>query len=130
MSDNNTKSKLGRREAIQMLGMGITAVGFLAREAIAAEPKAAPKAAPAAAPAPAAAAGPESCKAAAPIDDASKSLRRALQYKEKSDQADKKCSGCAQFEGKKYGDCGACKLFTGAVNPNGVCLSYAPIAAK
>lgn len=55
---------------------------------------------------------------------------RALQYKEESDQADKKCSGCAQFEGKKYGDCGACKLFTGAVNPNGVCLSYAPIAAK
>ena len=74
--------------------------------------------------------GDVNCKEAAPIDETSKGLRRALQYKEKTDDAAKKCSGCAQFEAKKYGGCGACKLFTGAVNPNGVCLSYAPLAAK
>jgi type IV secretory pathway VirB10-like protein len=86
--------------------------------------------APAAPAAEAKAEGDVNCKEAAPIDETSKGLRRALQYKEKTDDAAKKCSGCAQFEAKKYGGCGACKLFTGAVNPNGVCLSYAPLAAK
>ncbi|MCA2980177.1 MAG: hypothetical protein INH41_08385 [Myxococcaceae bacterium] len=105
-----------------------------APEAAAAPPSATAggEAAPAAAPstAEAKAEGDLNCKEAAPIDDTSKGLRRALQYKEKSDDAAKKCSGCVQFEAAKYGGCGACKLFTGAVNPNGVCLSYAPLAAK
>jgi hypothetical protein len=99
------------------------------------EPAAAPPPAEPAAPAPAEAAQPVAaadgdlnCKEKAPIDDASKSLRRALQYKEKSAEAGKNCGGCAQFEAAKYGACGSCKLFTGAVNPGGHCLSYAPKA--
>jgi hypothetical protein len=97
------------------------------------EPAAAPPAEaakpaePAAQPA-AAADGEVNCKEAAPIDEASKSLRRALQYKEKSAEAGKNCAGCAQFEAAKFGACGGCKLFTGAVNPAGHCLSYAPKA--
>ncbi len=118
--DHNDDSKLGRRQAMQVLGLGLTAAGFLiADPASAAEPAAKkPDAAPAGG----------SCKDKAPIDAASKQLRSALQYKEKSDAPDKKCITCAQYEAKKYGDCGACKLFTGAVNPEGACLSYAPLA--
>jgi hypothetical protein len=103
-----------------------------APEAAAAAAEPAPAAAPTAAgDAPAAAAPAEglNCKDKAPIDDTSKSMRRALQYKEKSDTAGKACKGCAQFEAKKYGDCGGCKLITGAINPEGVCLSFAPLQA-
>ncbi|MDP3503417.1 MAG: high-potential iron-sulfur protein [Myxococcales bacterium] len=87
-----------------------------------------PAAAPAAEAPAANAAGDLNCKEKAPIDDASKQLRRALQYKEKTAEAGKNCKGCAQYEAGKYGDCGACKLFTGAVNPEGHCLSDAPKA--
>lgn len=93
------------------------------------EPAPAAPAEPAAPAQPTAAAdGDLNCKEAAPIDETSKGLRRALQYKEKSAEAGKNCAGCAQYEAAKYGACGACKLFTGAVNPNGHCLSYAPKA--
>ncbi len=92
-----------------------------------AEPAAADPAAPAQ-PTAAANTGDVNCKEAAPIDETSKGLRRALQYKEKSAEAGKNCAGCAQYEAAKYGACGACKLFTGAVNPGGHCLSYAPKA--
>jgi hypothetical protein len=124
------KALLARRKAMQVLGVGLAAGGMMligGRSEAAAPP--APAAAPPAAK-PAADAAALNCKDKAPIDETSKGLRRALQYKEKSDTADKACRLCAQFEGKKFGDCGSCKLFTGAVNPNGVCLSFAPLAAK
>lgn len=87
-----------------------------------------PAAAPAGEPPATNAVGDLNCKEKAAIDETSKGLRRALQYKEKSAEAGKNCKGCAQFEAGKYGDCGACKLFTGAVNPEGHCLSFAPKA--
>jgi len=171
---------LGRRRALQLLGVGLTAGGLLglpgckegagsqstelsggsAAPAAAPRPPAQvapppvetapapaaqppPQAAqpppaqaappPAEAPAPAQAApaptqGGLSCKTAAPIDEASQSLRRALQYHEAGTTPEKRCRLCAQFEAGKYGPCGGCKLFTGAVNPEGVCLSFAPRA--
>lgn len=63
------------------------------------------------------------------IDEAAASLRKVLQYKEKTDTPEKKCSLCAQFEAGKYGSCGGCKLFAGGVQPEGVCLSFAPLQA-
>jgi len=67
---------------------------------------------------------------AASIDDASKALRRALQYKATSDQPAKLCSACVQFIANKYGTCGGgCKLITGPVLPGGSCLSYAPVTS-
>ena len=134
MSDDNQDSKfLGRRQALQLIGMGFTAAGLLVttKSALAAAPAAAKAkdAGVAAAPA-AASAEVASCKAAAPIDEQSKTMRRALQYKEKTDDQAKRCDKCLQFEAKKFGDCGQCKIFTGAVNPGGFCLSFAPIAAK
>lgn len=75
-----------------------------------------------------AATGELDCKDKGPIDDASKTMRRALQYKEKTDTPEKKCSGCVQYVAAAAGaECGGCKLFTGPVNPNGVCLSWVPI---
>jgi hypothetical protein len=51
-----------------------------------------------------------------------------MQYKNPAAIPEKHCSACAQFIPGKYGDCGGCKLFTGPVNPNGGCLSFAPLA--
>ncbi len=140
MNDSNDGNTLiGRRQTLKALGL--TAGGLVVlsgfREALAAPPAAKAAAVDAGQPAAAkaavdagqpAAANTLNCKEKAPIDDASKQMRRALQYKEKSAEAGKNCKGCAQFEAAKYGDCGACKLFTGAVNPEGYCLSYAPKA--
>lgn len=156
MNDNDTQKRnelFNRRKTIQVLGL--TAGSLLVFQGCKEEPKP-PAPAPAPPPAPVAAKPPEpaakpaepaapadpaapaqptaaangdlNCKEAAPIDEASKGLRRALQYKEKSAEAGKNCAGCAQFEAAKFGACGGCKLFTGAVNPGGHCLSYAPKA--
>ena len=68
----------------------------------------------------------EECNAL--IDDASRTLRKSLQYKTKSDTPGKNCAICAQYTADKYGACGGgCKLITGPVKPTGVCLSFAPL---
>lgn len=65
------------------------------------------------------------CKNKVPIDPAAAQVRRNLQYAEKSNVPGKKCSNCVQFEAGKYKECGGCKLFAGAVHPDGYCLSWA-----
>jgi hypothetical protein len=60
------------------------------------------------------------------LDDTSKTLRKNLQYLDKAAVPEKHCSVCLQYTAGTYGDCGSCKLFTGPVNPNGGCLSFAP----
>jgi hypothetical protein len=69
-----------------------------------------------------------SCSAA--LDDTSKNMRKTLQYADKAAVPEKHCSACAQYTAGVYGDCGSCKLFTGPVNPNGGCLSFAPKGAE
>jgi len=62
------------------------------------------------------------------VDDQSKSMRKTLQYVAKSPKEGKYCKGCAQYIKPEGGAaCGGCKLFSGPVNPNGYCLSYAPM---
>lgn len=75
--------------------------------------------------------GAGSCAAKIEVDETAATLRRTLQYKEKADDPAKKCSVCAQFEAERYAGlgCGGCKLFAGAVNPEGGCLSFAPKGA-
>jgi len=124
LENNNGSNLLGRRQAIQYLGVGLSAASGLA---LLGGCKSGDKpAAPAAAPA-AAAGG--SCQEKIEVDEAAKNLRRVLQYKEKADNPEKRCTGCAQFDAGKYGECGGCKLFAGAVNPEGGCLSFAPKGA-
>jgi hypothetical protein len=109
--DNHDGIKLGRRKALALFGAGLSAfTGMLALDA-------ATNAANAA----------DACKTKVPLDDTALGLRRSLQYKEKATRVGKPCSTCSQFEPGKYGDCGGCKLFGGAITPDGSCLSYAPI---
>jgi len=106
---NERDEFLGRRQALQLFGAA-SGLALFGSTVAAAET-----------------AAPLSCKDKNPLDETQKSLRRALQYKEKFDLPEKKCSLCAQFEAAKYGACGGCKVLPGvAVNPDGTCLSFAP----
>jgi hypothetical protein len=129
-------AKIGRRHSLKVVGFGfLGAAGLVnlaacSKEESAGGAKKAPaqpaEAAPVAkeAPAePAAAAGGEGCDAT--VDAQSAQMRTALQYKEASDQEGKQCANCAQFKPGEYGDCGGCNLFTGPVQNNGYCLSWA-----
>jgi hypothetical protein len=102
---------VGRRQALQLFGAGLTGLVLLGATRASAET------------------AELRCKERVALDEAAVSLRRALQYKEKAPTAEKHCAICAQFEEGKYGDCGGCKVLVGAVNPNGVCLSFAPKTA-
>jgi hypothetical protein len=109
--DDNNGSKLGRRKALALFGAGFSALtGVFVLDA-------ATNAAHAA----------DACRTKVPLDSTARDLQRTLQYKEKTTRAGKPCRTCSQFEPAKYGDCGGCKLFAGAITPDGSCLSYAPI---
>ena len=121
MNLNNEETiQLGRRRAMQLVCIGLTAAGGLLALAGCNKGPDQP-AAPAAKPAGGL------CQFKVPVDEAARQMRRTLQYQERSTTAGKKCSTCSQFEAGKYGDCGGCKLFAGGVNAEGVCLSYAPL---
>jgi hypothetical protein len=135
-------AKIGRRHSLKVVGFGFLGAAGLVNlaacskeesageaEAAGGAKKAPAKQAEAAgdakkAPAKQAeAAGGEGCDAT--FDAASAQMRTALQYKEASDQEGKNCANCAQFKPGAYGDCGGCILFTGPVQNNGYCLSWA-----
>ena len=125
--------KIGRRHSLKVVGFGFLGAAGLVNLAACSKEEAKKPASPApAAPAPAAkeapaepaaAAGGEGCDAT--IDAQSAQMRTALQYKEASDQEGKNCANCAQFKPGAHGDCGGCNLFTGPVQNNGYCLSWA-----
>jgi hypothetical protein len=132
VENNNGGSKLlGRRRTLQLLGVGLTATtGLLAlaacdkKDGAAASGGAAPTGTGTGG-----GSGSATLDCNSTIDEASKTQRRTLQYKKEAADPAKKCNACAQFTEKKYGDCGGCKLFTGPVQPNGGCLSFAPKGA-
>ena len=114
LANNNAGTNLMvRRRALQVLGVSFTAAGGLLLGCNKGGGSGG-------------AAG--SCQDKVEVDESAATLRRTLQYKEKADNPDKKCSVCAQFEVQRYAGtgCGGCKLFAGAVNPEGGCLSFAP----
>jgi hypothetical protein len=121
-------TKIGRRHSLKVLGFGVLGAAGLVNLAACskkesaggAEGEGGAKKAPAKQ---AEAAGAEGCDAT--FDAASTQMRTALQYKEVSDQEGKYCANCAQFKPGAYGDCGGCVLFTGPVQNNGHCLSWA-----
>jgi hypothetical protein len=116
----HANDKLSRRQSLQILGLGGLAVTGLIP--LAACGNSGSGASGGAAPAD----GP-SCNSA--IEPQSQQLRTTLQYRPQTADPAKKCSGCAQFKAAQYGDCGGCNLFTGPVQPNGNCLSWAAVAA-
>jgi len=102
--------RFDRRRALQILGAGLGAASGVLALALSTDARAEAAL---------------NCKSKIPVDPVAVQMRRNLQYAEKSTQPGKKCSNCAQFEAGKYKECGGCKLFAGAVNPEGSCLSWA-----
>ena len=125
MHDDKVGSKLiGRRRTLQLLGVGLATGGsLLAVGGCKDDSKGGGATSGGEAPGTSA----KDCRSS--VDDASKQLRRTLQYKAEAVDAAKKCKVCVQFQKGAYGDCGGCKLFTGPVNPEGGCLSFAPIGS-
>jgi hypothetical protein len=109
-NSNDASNTLGRRQALQLFGLGLGALTLLGGTRAAAEGAAL------------------RCKDKVALDEAAVQLRRNLQYKEKAPDPTKKCIDCAQFEAAKYGECGGCKVLPGGINPEGSCLSFAPKA--
>lgn len=62
-----------------------------------------------------------------PIDAQSQQLRTNLQYVDQSTIEGRTCANCAQYTADTFGDCGGCNVFSGPVQPNGYCLSWAAI---
>lgn len=102
-------NQMGRRAALRVIGAGVASFGGLMLFGGCKTKE-----------------GGGSCETRVPFDEQAGTLRKTLQYKEQSPMPDKKCSLCLQFEAGKYADCGGCKLFGGAVNAEGYCLSFAP----
>lgn len=128
MDNNNGQPKvLGRRRTLQVLGLGLgAATGLFALGGCSKDKPAGPEADPKAGAG--GGGGAKDCNST--IDDASKAQRKTLQYKKVATVPEKKCTACAQYIEKSYGDCGGCKLFTGPVQPEGGCLSFAPKGAE
>lgn len=125
--NNDGSNMMRRRRALQVIGVGLgTAGGLLGLSGCNKSGGQGPGQGDPGAKAP----GPAgSCQDKIAVDDNARNLRKILQYKEKGDTPEKKCSACAQYEAGKYAECGGCKLFAGAVSPEGVCLSFAPLQA-
>ncbi len=124
MDKKNEQSKqIGRRQALRVIGVGVASFGGLML--LGCNKKTEGSGESAAKGGGGGNAG-GSCETRVPIDEQAQTLRKTLQYKEKTDNPEKKCSLCAQYEANKYGDCGGCKLFGGGVSADGACLSFAP----
>ncbi len=123
-NDSKNDSKLlGRRRALQILGVGVAAGGLLALEACKGSSSDSTGSSGSAS-----TAGGGDCTT--DIDENSTTLRRTLQYNDKAAVPEKHCSACVQYIDGKYGKCGGgCKVIPGPVNPNGGCLSFAPKGA-
>lgn len=124
MGQNNDETKVGRRRTLQLLGAGLATAGGLFVLGACNKDQGSGGQGGSTSQGSTSAGG---CNT--PIEEASKQLRKTLQYKEKADNPEKVCKACAQYDTGKFGDCGGCKLFQGPVKPEGGCLSFAPKSA-
>jgi High potential iron-sulfur protein len=53
-------------------------------------------------------------------------MRTTLAYLDAATDPSKKCSACQLFKPGQDGQCGACTVLKGPINPNGGCKSFAP----
>jgi len=126
MDNKSGQSKvLGRRRTLQVIGLGIGAATGLLALGGCKDKGGAPAGGDTKG---GAGGGAQDCSAT--IDEASKAQRKTLQYKKVATVPEKRCSACAQYSEKTFGECGGCKLFTGPVQPEGGCLSFAPKGAE
>jgi hypothetical protein len=74
---------------------------------------------------------PDSCQDVSALSDAEKTGRSALQYTDKSPQADKLCSACNFWQPPTDpAQCGGCQLVKGPIHPKGYCTAFAAKVAS
>jgi hypothetical protein len=69
---------------------------------------------------------PDSCTDVMALGDAEKAARSALQYVDKSPQADKRCELCSLFQASSDpATCASCQVVKGPIHPKGYCTAFA-----
>lgn len=69
---------------------------------------------------------PDSCQDVSALSDTEKTGRSALQYTDKSPQADKRCENCNFYQAATSPEqCGGCQLVKGPIHPKGYCTAWA-----
>jgi hypothetical protein len=68
---------------------------------------------------------PDSCQDVAGLSEAEKMGRSALQYVDRSLQADKHCRDCNLFQAPpEVSQCGSCQVVKGPIHPQGYCTAW------
>lgn len=101
--------KVSRRTAVRALGLlpllGVAVAGTLAACGKKTEP--------------------DSCSDVNGLSDAEKSARSALQYADRSPQANKRCEICALYQpASEASQCGGCQIVKGPIHPKGYCTAF------
>lgn len=100
------ETKLSRRRALQILGVAPAFSALLSACGGKGEP--------------------ESCTDVAGLSEPEKMARSALQYVDRSLQADKHCRDCSLYQpAPEPSQCGSCQVVKGPIHPNGYCTAWA-----
>jgi hypothetical protein len=68
---------------------------------------------------------PDSCSDVNALSDAEKMARSALQYTDRSLQADKRCQLCNLYQPPSDpSQCGGCQIVKGPIHPKGYCTAF------
>jgi High potential iron-sulfur protein len=68
---------------------------------------------------------PDSCTDVGSLSEAEKMARSALQYVDKSPQADKHCQICNLYQAPSDpSQCGGCQVVKGPIHPKGYCTAF------
>ena len=68
---------------------------------------------------------PDSCSDVMALSDAEKMARTALQYTDRSLQADKHCALCNLYQpSSDPAKCGSCQIVKGPIHPKGYCTAF------
>ncbi len=100
------ESKLSRRTALQILGAAPALSALLTACGGKSEP--------------------DSCMDVSGLGEPEKTARSALQYVDRSPQADKHCRDCSLYlPASEPSQCGGCQVVKGPNHPNGYCTAWA-----
>lgn len=68
---------------------------------------------------------PDSCSDVSALSEPEKMARSALQYTDKSPQADKRCEVCSLYQpAADASKCGGCQIVKGPIHPKGYCTGF------
>lgn len=68
---------------------------------------------------------PDSCNDVTALTEPEKMARSALQYTDKTPQADKRCDVCTLYQpANEPSQCGGCQIVKGPIHPKGYCTGF------